>query len=381
MKPVRLFTFAALSCAFTSIGTAEETVAPPDERPVVQLAILLDNSGSMNGLIEQAKSQLWSIVNEFIAAKQGGKSPRVQVALFEYGVNDLPGKDGFIRKLSDLTDDLDKLSEQLFAISTRVSGSEEYCGWVIRDAVEQLKWDPSSKTYKAIFIAGNEPFTQGPIAYQSSCKSAITKGIIVNTIHCGNEAQGIAGMWRDGAALSDGKFLIIDHNARVAAIAAPQDKEIAELNGKLNDTYLGYGSLAPAAKARQMQQDTNAAATSAPTTAVAGRALSKASANYYNGAWDLVDRAKQKDFDLSKIKDEDLPEEMRKMSPAERKEYLAKKTEERADVQRRITSLVKEREAYVAEKMKSESKESVFGKAVTTAIREQAATKGVTFEK
>ena len=162
MKSVRLFAFAALSCASTSIGLAEESAAPaPGDRPVVQLAILLDNSGSMNGLIEQAKSQLWSIVNEFIAAKQNGKNPRVQVALFEYGVNDLPSKDGYIRKLSDLTEDLDKLSEQLFAISTRVSGSQEYCGWVIRDAVEQLKWDPSNKTYKAIFIAGNAPCSQG----------------------------------------------------------------------------------------------------------------------------------------------------------------------------------------------------------------------------
>ena len=32
--------------------------------PKVEMAILLDTSGSMEGLIEQAKSQLWQIVNE-----------------------------------------------------------------------------------------------------------------------------------------------------------------------------------------------------------------------------------------------------------------------------------------------------------------------------
>src|SRR6478735_2401163 len=133
MKTRHAFTFATTILAGSIGAFAEEKVAPKDERPVVQLAILLDNSGSMNGLITQAKSQLWSIVNEFITAKQDGKAPRVQVALFEYGVNDLGKETGYIRKLSDPTDDLDKLSEELFSISTRTSGSQEYCGMVIKD--------------------------------------------------------------------------------------------------------------------------------------------------------------------------------------------------------------------------------------------------------
>ena len=381
MKMLRALSFAALTLGTSASILAEKIVPPSDDRPVVQLAILLDNSGSMNGLISQAKSQLWSIVNEFISAKQEGKAPRVQVALFEYGVNDLGAKQGYIRKLSDLTDDLDKLSEQLFAISTRVSGSEEYCGWVINDAVEQLSWDKSPKTYKAIFIAGNEPFTQGPVRYQSSCKSAITKGIIVNTIHCGEESKGIAGQWKDGAALADGKFLIIDHNATVAAISAPQDKAIAELNTKLNGTYLAYGATGGLSKQRQEAQDANAAAAPAPATVVAERAFTKASANYRNSAWDLVDRAKEKDFDLAKLKDEELPEEMRKMTAEERKDYLTKKTAERAEIQKQIGDLAKARDSYVAEKMKEQSKDSTLGKAVTGAVREQAAKKGVTFEK
>jgi hypothetical protein len=367
---------AALACAGLPLFAAEEK--PVKEQPVVQIAILLDNSGSMNGLIAQAKTQLWSIVNEFITAKQDGKAPRVQVALFEYGVNDLPAQKGYIRFLSPLTDDLDKLSEQLFAINTRVSGSEEYCGWVIRDAVEQLEWDKSPKTYKAIFIAGNEPFTQGSVNYRSSCKAAIEKGIIVNTIHCGNEDEGIRGMWKDGAALADGRFLNINHNAVAAAPPAPQDKEIAELNGKLNGTYLGYGRGGAAGLARQNVQDANAA-TAAPS-ALATRAFTKASAVYDNASWDFVDRARQKDFDWAKVKDEDLPEEMRKMSLEERKQFLDKKTAERADLQKKIGELAKDREKFIAEEMKKEKKEDTLGKAVNTAVREQAAKKGVTFE-
>ena len=140
----------------------------------MQLAILLDTSNSMDGLIAQAKTQLWNIVNEFATAKQDGKAPHVQVALYQYGNNGLSEKKGWVQQVVPLTDDLDKLSEQLFSLKT--NGGEEYCGWVIRDAVKGTRSGiDSPKTYKAIFIAGNEPFTQGPVSYVESCKGAIAQ--------------------------------------------------------------------------------------------------------------------------------------------------------------------------------------------------------------
>ena len=371
-------TIATLALAGLSFAHSETLTKAPDERPVVQIAILLDNSGSMSGLIGQAKSQLWAMVNEFITAKQDGKAPRVQVALFEYGMSS-HGEAGYIEKLSPLTDDLDKLSEQLFSISQKDSGGEEYCGWVIKDALEKLEWDKSPKTYKAIFIAGNEPFTQGKIGYRDVCKSAISRGIIVNTIHCGSEQEGIEGKWKDGAALADGRYLVINHNATLTSIAAPQDKEIAELNGKLNTTYIAYGAKGAEGKARQDKQDANTASAPAPAAALASRAVSKSSAVYSNSSWDLLDRSKEKDFDLSKLKAEELPAEMKKLSPEERTTYLDKKRTERATLQKQLGELAVAREKFVAENSKKE--DSTLGKAVTSAIREQAEKKGVKFEK
>ena len=371
-------TLATLALAGLSFAHGEKIATPDADRPVVQLAILLDNSGSMSGLIGQAKSQLWAMVNEFISAKQEGKAPRVQVALFEYGMSS-HGEKGYIEKLSPLTDDLDKLSEQLFSISQKDSGGEEYCGWVIKDALEQLEWDKSPKTYKAIFIAGNEPFTQGKVGYRDVCKSAISKGIIVNTIHCGSEQEGIEGKWKDGAALADGRYLIIDHNAALVSIAAPQDKEIAELNSQLNTTYLAYGARGAEGKARQEAQDKNTASAPAPAAALAARTVSKSSAVYSNSSWDLLDRAKEKDFDITKLKADELPEEMRKLSPEERTALLEKKKTERATLQKQLGDLAVAREKFVAEN--SKAPDASLGKAVTTAIREQAAKKGVKFEK
>jgi hypothetical protein len=109
-------------------------------RPVVQLAILLDTSGSMSGLIDQARTELWSIVNEFIVAERGGRPPEIQVALFEYGNSGLPAESGWIRRIVGFTTDLDKVSEELFALKT--NGGEEYCGWVIRGGGGETRLEP-----------------------------------------------------------------------------------------------------------------------------------------------------------------------------------------------------------------------------------------------
>ena len=199
------------------VRSAEAKDSP--RKPSIQIALLLDTSYSMDGLIDQAKSQLWSVVNEFIRAKRDGRTPVLEVALYEYGNNGLPAQEGFVRLVVPLTDDLDTVSGKLFALKT--NGGEEFCGQVIRDAVAQLTWSRSSDVYKAIFIAGNEPFSQGPVDYHTACRAAIEKGIIINTIFCGPTPAGEQTGWKDGAVLADGRYMSIDHNQKVAVIPAP----------------------------------------------------------------------------------------------------------------------------------------------------------------
>ncbi|MFW6114484.1 MAG: vWA domain-containing protein, partial [bacterium] len=248
-QPAAIGISNAGNAAATGVATTEElpnrpAPAPvkPDavDGPLIQLAILLDNSGSMNGLIEQAKSELWRVVNELTAAVRDGQQPRLHVALYTYGSP--PPK-----QLSPLTDDLDFVSEALFAV--RISGGTEYCGQVIQTAARELTWSEDPNDLKVIFIAGNEPFSQGPVDYREACKNAIEKGIIVNTIHCGN---GIPTDWRDGALLADGKAMNINQNATVAYMEAPQDKDISELSTKLNHTYVAYGDRGRAAERNQV---------------------------------------------------------------------------------------------------------------------------------
>ncbi|MBN2270593.1 MAG: VWA domain-containing protein [Sedimentisphaerales bacterium] len=352
---------------------------PAVKRPLVQMAILLDTSGSMSGLIDQARAELWAIVNEFIFAKRGGVAPEVQVALYEYGKMSLPPEGGYIRRIVPLTTDLDKISEELFALKT--NGGDEYCGWVIKEATAKLEWSTSGDDLKVIFIAGNEPFTQGPVDYKESCKAAIGKNIIVNTIHCGSESEGLNGKWKDGALLADGRYLNIDQNRQIVHIAAPQDKKISELSIRLNETYIAYGVAGSNNYARQSAQDRNAANLS-PEASIQ-RSVAKSSANYRNEYWDLVDAYAEDNGKLIELKEEELPENMRKMSDKEKKEYVEAKAKERAEIQKKIQGLNEQRKKYVAAEMKKQEAagEKTLGSAVIQAVREQAKTKKFKFEQ
>lgn len=356
--------------------TSPTPTASDPNRPLVQIAILLDTSGSMEGLIDQARTELWSIVNEFIFAQRGGRQPEIQVALYEYGNSGLNAETGWMRRIVPLTTDLDKISEELFVLKT--NGGDEYCGWVIKEATEKLAWSGSADDLKVIFIAGNEPFTQGSVDYREACKAAVARGILVNTIHCGSEQEGIDGYWKDGAVLADGRYLNIDQNRQVVHIAAPQDKEIAELGVKLNGTYVPYGQQGQAAQERQMAQDSNASLAS--PQAVVQRALTKSSYNYVNTGWDLVDGVRTNSVDLAKVKDEDLPKEMQGMNAGQRADYVAARAKERAELQTKVQQLNEQRNKYIAEETAKQQGGQTLGAAVKQAIRDQANKKNYTFK-
>ena len=323
----------------------------------------------------QARGELWSIVNEFIAARKNGLAPEVQVALFEYGKSSLSQESGYIRSIVPLTTDLDKISEELFALHTH--GGNEYCGWVIQEAVNTLPWSDDPTDLKVIFIAGNEPFTQGPVNFKTSCQAAIKKAILVNTIHCGTEADGLKGSWKQGALLADGRYLNINHNQQIVHIPAPQDDQISQLSEQLNGTYVAFGRQGASRRNAQAAQDSNARNLSVASSLQ--RAVAKSSANYVNAHWDLVDAVKRNGLDLKSVKKEELPEVMQTMTPRQRTAYIDQKTKDRARIQLQIQQLNDQRKQHVAQVRKTQSPQNTLGSAATQAIRKQAIKSGLTF--
>ena len=391
-KRNRLFSqLVVLLCSLFITATFAHTSSPDHKRhviapkpispPKIQLAILLDTSGSMDGLIDQTRNQLWQVVNEFSTAKRNGITPVLEVALFEYG-NDGNSRDtGFVRMLNNFTRELDKVSEGLFSLTT--NGGSEYCGFAIKTAVHSLNWSHSNQDIKTIFIAGNEPFTQGPVNYRDALTLARQHGIAVNTIHAGDHQVGIETGWQSGAQLAGGDYMSIDANQRTVHIIAPQDKRIAELNNQLNSTYVPYGVHGAKKSSRQMAEDEKSANISAGL--LAKRARSKSSSFYNNTSWDLVDAIKEGKVDeeqLNKMDKSDLPEPMRKMTATQKKEYVQAKSKARKEIKQEIQDLSESRDAYVAkEKRKVVAAAPSMSDALTESIKKQAKEKNYEFEK
>lgn len=355
-----------------------QAMAPaPIENNTVKIALLLDTSNSMDGLINQAKAQLWDIVNKFTHAKCGNEAkPNLQIALYQYGNDNLSSKEGYIQQVLDFSDDLDEISEKLFSLTT--NGGEEYCGEVIQTSLKQLEWGANKDNLKLIFIAGNEPFTQGKLNYEDAVTNAKEKDVIVNTIFCGNYEQGINSKWKNGATLTGGEYIAIDHNRKVVHIDTPYDDVIIKLNSKLNTTYVSYGSLGKAKQEMQYTQDNNAM--KMEEAVAVKRAVSKSSRLYNNKKWDLVDAADDVSFEVSKVKTEDLPTELKDKSTTEIKSYIKEKKEDRIKIQKEIQELNKKRDSYIAKNQKENAKGELEN-AVLNAIKKQAATKNYKWEE
>jgi len=340
----------------------------PLKKNTIKVALLLDTSNSMDGLINQAKTQLWEIVNELSYAKCQNQNPDLMIALYEYGNDNLSSREGYIRQVIDFSSDLDEISEKLFSL--RTNGGNEFCGQVIHNSLKQLDWGKNKNDLKLIFIAGNEPFTQGKINYRDAAAQANEQGVTINTIFCGNYQNGVSGKWQDGARLTHGDYMTIDHNEQIVHISSPYDDIIIQLNNQLNDTYIYYGDTGRSKMKLQAAQDSNAAELN--EVVVVKRAVSKSSRIYKNSSWDLVDAEKEEGFSYSKVDKKSLPAQLQNKSSDEIKKYVAQQGKKRQEIQQKIKELNTQRNAYVAKKRKETNVTNGLENAMLNAIKKQA---------
>ena len=354
----------------TNLDLPVESKTTPVTKPKIQAAILLDVSGSMDGLIEQAKTQLWNMASVMGRAKCDGVSPELEIALYEYGRSTNDVTKGFIKQITPLTTDLNLLSKELFSLKT--DGGDEYCGHVIHTSLQELKWDTDASTYKVIFIAGNEDFRQGNISFTKACEEAKKKGVIVNTIYCGEKQQGINEHWLLAGECGNGSFTHIDHNAEEREIPTPYDSTIFALNNSLNGTYVYYGAFGSEKMEEQsavdkMNYEKN-------KTAAAKRVEVKSKGGIYkNSSWDLVDAYNDDKAVIKKVDKKTLPVQLKGKTDDEIEKYVSTKAAERENVRKQIGEINVKRQAYIKqEKAKLSDTPTTLETEIERIIRQQA---------
>lgn len=310
------------------------------DRQRIQLALILDTSGSMDDLIDQARGQMWSMVHEIMYSSDA-QQPILEIALYEYGSSRLNRRDDFIALHVPFTTDLDWIADELFTL--RTSGRAEYHGAAVARAAEELNWSRDPRDLKLIYIAGNEDFDQGPVDFRQAMAIAASRDIIVNTIYCGDYNRGQRQGWEEGAYFGGGDYMAIGEYQRNFQRDAQFQSQLMSLNRSYNATFIPYGAYGTARFQRLARVDNYAYGYG--QTVIINRTLVKVSPGYYCSDWDLVDAYRLGLIDLRTIRSSDLPPNMRRMNFNQRQAYLIRMQNERDRLRREIRTIAEPRRA------------------------------------
>jgi len=347
----------------------------PAKKPKVEVVFCLDTTGSMGVLIDGAKAKIWAICNQIAGGKP---TPDLKVGLVAYRDKG----DDYVTRVFDLTDDLDRIHGELKTFQAAGGGdTPEHVNQALFDAVHKVKWSADRKTLKIIFLVGDAPphmDYKDDVKYPETCKKAVEKDILINTIQCGTDAE-CTKTWKDIAVKSEGSFAAIPQNGGVVAIATPYDARLAKINSELADTTLAYGT-ARMRRAAERSKDAvkglapAAAADRAGFAGKSGGGAAAAKAPTAEKAGDLIEARRDKKFDLATVKEEELPDEVRKLkTPKEREEYIKKVETNRVKLQKEALELDKKRSDHIADEMKKKGKgKDSFDSNVLEMLRKQA---------
>jgi Mg-chelatase subunit ChlD len=349
------------------------------QNPKIDVVFVLDTTGSMSGLIQTAKEKIWSIATTMASAQQ---TPEIRVGLVAYRDRG----DAYVTKVVDLSDDLDSVYATLMDFQADGGGDgPESVNKALYDAVHKVSWSRDDQAYQVIFLVGDAPphMDYNEVRYPEIVASAAEKGIVVNTIQCGDMAMTIE-PWTQIAALSNGSFFQVEQAGGAVAFNTPFDDEIAELSAKLDDTRLYYGT---AEEKKKMHGKVAATVKLNEGASVASRARRGAfnasvggRANLL-GENELVAAIESGKVDLDELEEDVLPETLKPMAPEAQAAYIADLSAERQDLQRKIQDLSKDRNAYLEAKVEEAGgMKGSLDQKLYDAVKEQAGVAGLEYE-
>ncbi len=346
---------------------AQEKPAAPAKKPRVEVVFCLDTTGSMGGLIEAAKQKIWAIASQIALGKP---TPEVKIGLIPYRDRG----DEYITRIIDLSDDLDAIHGELLKFKATGGGDgPESVNQALADAVNKIKWSSDKETLKIIFLVGDAPPHMDypdDVKYPETCKKAAERGIIINTVQCGGDAE-CRKYWQDICVKAEGTYVQIAQEGGVVAVATPFDKRLSEINAEMARTTLVFGS--HERQAAGLRKADAAAALPAPAAAERASFAGKAGRV---AAYDLIDAVREKKVKLEDLKKEELPPQLQKMNPTEQKVFLEQVGKKRAELSSEALELDKKRSEFIHQKLAEASKSgkpaTAFDRHVVDTLRKQA---------
>ncbi len=350
-----------------------------NERPKIEVVFALDTTGSMGGLIQAAKDNIFSIASAMANAQP---APEIRMGLVAYRDRG----DAYVTQVVDLSDDLDSMYATLMDFRAEGGGDgPESVNQALYDAVHSISWSQDPDSYKVIFLVGDAPPHMDypdDVKYPESLAAAAARGIVVNTIQCGGDPSTLI-QWQRIAQLADGRYFQVDQTGGALAVASPFDERIAGLSAELDATRIYYGTAEQRARGESKIEATAKLHAAAPVAARAKRASFNASASGEKnrlGEGELVADVAAGRVDPATIEADRLPESLRELSPAERRRALSETQARRDELESKLGELVARRQAFVDERVAAEAgAEDSLDYQIYETVREQAAKQGLNY--
>lgn len=342
-------------------------------RPTVEVAFVLDTTGSMGGLIEGAKRKIWSIATTIADSNPDADIRMALVAYRDIG-------DEYVTKTFGLTTDIQDLYANLLELKARGGGDwPESVNEALDVAVNKLQWTADGDIRRIIFLVGDAPphmdYAQDT-KYPATLAAARQKAIIVNAVLAG-DARDTERVWRDIAQNGNGRFIPIPQDGgHVVVIETPYDDDIIILQKEINETVIPYGPRTLQRRTEDKTHQLSQLAAAAPAAAsemasyLSKRAVTTSEA--VTGGGDLVSDVAAGRRQLGSVKDDELPETLRALPPEQRAAELDKQMTQRKALNAKLAALVAKRDRYVAEQRgKAAPKTSSFDRAVEETLKAQ----------
>jgi hypothetical protein len=363
--------------------SSEKKTAQKEASPKIEVVFILDNTGSMGGLISTAKDKIWSIASSMA---QSDPAPDISIGLIGYRDRG----DNYITKVTSLTTDLDSVYEELTQMRADGGGDgPESVNEALDKAITGIPWSTDNNTYRVAFLVGDYPPHMdyaNDIKYPVTCSLAVKKGIIINTIQMGKFPL-TTPIWKEIAGITNGQHIKVDQQASDLAVATPYDEKIAALTDSLDNARIYYGSHEEQVYQRSRMEKTSAMKSIMSTELKAKRGVynsTKSGMKNFAGSKELISDLETGKITLDKLDNSQLPENLKKLTPAQQKAAVDSVDALRKKLKSEVSVYQKKRTEYIENELKNKSvseKENAFSNKVYETIRKQAGEKGITYEK
>ena len=336
----------------SSVSTAALAAAPHQR---VEVAFVLDTTGSMADLIEGAKKKIWSIASTIVDT-----NPEADIAMALVAYRDRG--DDYVVQTTPLSEDIQGLYAKLVKLQADGGGdTPESVNEALDKAVSGLQWTSGDNVKHIVFLVGDAPphmDYEQERQYPEILAIAADKHIIVNAVQAGDMAE-TTPVWKEIAQFGHGRYIAIPQSGgQVTIIITPFDEEILRIQQQLDQSVLPYGNEERKADTTARMAEKSASADSIKidnSKYYSKRSITK---EVITGGGDLVADVRNKKIDLGKIKDEELPDELKAKPSAARQVWLDERLKQRSELEAKMAALIAKRDEFVL----AESKKSVAPK-------------------